>query len=239
LNRRPNNTHVLGLEHGVKSSDIFTCTGTYQVPGEDHKRIDDKPTGHGGLTAPDALGPSCDVIFWNVAVILNQKDPNVLPSVAKAFGYGEPTGIVGVPDGADAGGLVPDPQWLQQNKHYRLNLTDAANLGIGQGFFSATPAQVLVSGAGQQRHPHAAALRLRAHSPPGTVVRRLPAEAALAAPLRRITRRQRGYAGWLHAHRHRCTIRSKMPPAGGRPARWNRGRPTHTRGTPRTRRPAR
>src|SRR5258707_903729 len=48
-------TLAAGLEHGVKSSDIFTCTGTYQVPGEDHKRIDDLPSGHGSLTAPNAL----------------------------------------------------------------------------------------------------------------------------------------------------------------------------------------
>jgi penicillin-binding protein 2 len=169
-------TLAAGLEHGVKSSDIFTCTGTYQVPGEDHKRIDDKPTGHGGLTAPDALGPSCDVIFWNVAVILNQKDPNVLPSVAKAFGYGEPTGIIGVPDGVDAGGLVPDPQWLQQNKHAGWTPTDAANLGIGQGFFSATPAQVaLVSAAlannGIRMQPR---LVTSVQSANGTVVRSFP-----------------------------------------------------------------
>src|SRR5579872_6241992 len=40
------------LEHGVKPTDIFTCPGYYQVPGESKPRIDDNPDGHGSLTAP-------------------------------------------------------------------------------------------------------------------------------------------------------------------------------------------
>jgi penicillin-binding protein 2 len=140
-------TLAAALQNGIKPTDIFTCTGHYQVPGEDHLRIDDLPTGHGSLTAPDALGPSCDVIFWNIAVILNAKDPNLLPSVGKAFGYGAPTGIIGVPNGEEGAGLVPDPQWLQQNKNAGWSPTDAANLGTGQGFFTATPAQVAMVSA--------------------------------------------------------------------------------------------
>jgi len=141
-------TLASALEHGVKSTDVFNCPGSYQVPGEDHLRIDDLPTGHGNLTAPDALGPSCDVIYWKLAVLLNQQDPTILPTTARAFGYGAPPGIVGVPDGAQSAGLVPDPQWLQQNKGAGWTATDAANLGIGQGFFTASPAQVaLVSAA--------------------------------------------------------------------------------------------
>lgn len=134
-------TLATALQNGVKPSDIFTCKGSYQVPGEDHLRIDDKPTGHGSLTAPRALGPSCDVIFWQVGVLLNNKDPNLLPKMAKAMGYGSPTGIVGIPDGEETGGLVPDPQWLKDNKNADWTATDAANLAIGQGFFEATPAQ--------------------------------------------------------------------------------------------------
>ncbi len=141
-------TLAAGLQHGVKPSDIFTCTGSYQVPGENHLRIDDAPQGHGSLTAPDALGPSCDSIYWQLAVRLNSQDPTWLPSAAKAFGYGAVPNIVGVPQGVENAGVVPDPQWLQQNKGAGWSPTDAANLGIGQGFFTASPAQVaLVSAA--------------------------------------------------------------------------------------------
>lgn len=131
-----------GLEHGVSSSQIFSCQGSFQVPGENHLRLDDSPAGHGNLTAPQAIGPSCDVIFWSIAVTLNQTDPNILPGVAKQFGFGTPTGMLGLPGSEDNPGIVPDPAWLQKNKNANWSPTDAANLGIGQGFFEATPAQV-------------------------------------------------------------------------------------------------
>ncbi|MGZ6373506.1 MAG: penicillin-binding transpeptidase domain-containing protein [Ktedonobacterales bacterium] len=136
-----------GLENGVSPLDIFTCKGTYQVPGENHIRNDDKVDGHGNLTALQALPPSCDVVFWRIAIQVNSKDPNILPNVAKAFGFGAPTGVVGVPDGVENPGLVPDPQYLQQHENAQWTPTDAANLAIGQGFFKATPAQVAMLGA--------------------------------------------------------------------------------------------
>ncbi|MEO7002461.1 MAG: penicillin-binding transpeptidase domain-containing protein [Ktedonobacterales bacterium] len=136
-----------GLQNGVTPAQIFTCTGLYQVPGAASVSHDDAPLGHGNLTAPDALGPSCDVVFWKIAVLLNSKDPNLLPNVAKAFGYGAPTGMIGLPVGAENPGLVPDPQWLQQHENGQWTATDAANLGIGQGFFQATPAQVAMATA--------------------------------------------------------------------------------------------
>lgn len=130
------------LEHGIGASQTFTCTGSYQVPGENHLRIDDAPAGHGTLTAPQAIGPSCDVIFWTVAVQLNQQDPNILPTVAKQFGFGAPTATIGLPASEDNPGIVPDPAWLKTNKNAGWSPSDAANLGIGQGFFEATPMQV-------------------------------------------------------------------------------------------------
>jgi penicillin-binding protein 2 len=129
------------LSNGVKPTDIFTCQGSYQVPGESITRIDDKPTGHGSLTVAQALAPSCDVIFWMVAVKLNQKDPNILPNTAKAFGYGAKTGIIGLPGGDESAGFVPTPQSVQQ-QGLQWTASNAADLGIGQGSFQATPLQV-------------------------------------------------------------------------------------------------
>lgn len=130
------------LEHGVSSTQVFSCPGYYQVPGENHLRIDDNPRGHGSLTAPDAIGPSCDVVYWTLGVMLSQKDPNILPTVAREFGFSAPTGMLGLPSDEDNPGIVPDPAWLQKNKNANWSPTDAANLAIGQGFFEATPAQV-------------------------------------------------------------------------------------------------
>jgi penicillin-binding protein 2 len=136
-------TMATGLENGVTTSQLFTCNGKYQVPGESIIRNDDNPNGHGTLTVEGALPPSCDVIFWQVAILVNSKNPNAIPAMAKAMGFGSATGMIGLPTGAEDPGFVPDPQWVQsQGKQW--NASYAADLGVGQGYFLATPAQVAV-----------------------------------------------------------------------------------------------
>ncbi|HLZ22201.1 MAG TPA: penicillin-binding transpeptidase domain-containing protein [Ktedonobacterales bacterium] len=125
------------LEHGVKPTDVFTCPGTFQVPGEAKPRNDDIASGHGSITAPQAVPPSCDVVFWKIAVMLYQKDPTILPDTARGFGLGSSTGIVGLPAGEESAGQLPDLQ----------SPTDAANLATGQGALQATPAQIAMVGA--------------------------------------------------------------------------------------------
>lgn len=141
-------TLAAALENGIPASQVFTCKGSYQVPGTSIVIHEPEAGGHGNLTAPGALPPSCDVIYAQVAVLLNSKDPNILPNMAKSLGFGASTGIVGVPDGVEAAGIVPDPQYVQQVKNGQWTDVDAANLGIGQGDFEATPAQVAMLAAG-------------------------------------------------------------------------------------------
>src|SRR6185437_13305341 len=140
-------TLAAGLQNNVSAAQIFTCSGSYQVPGEAKPRKDDLPQGHGKITAPYALTPSCDVVFWQIAVMLNGKDPTLLPNMAKSFGFGAYTDIVGVPKSDENPGIVPDPDWMKANNHGNWSVTDAANLGIGQGFFQATPAQIALAAA--------------------------------------------------------------------------------------------
>ena len=140
-------TLAAGLQNNVSAAQIFTCKGSYQVPGEAKPRKDDLPQGHGKITAPYALTPSCDVVFWQIAVMLNGKGPTLLPNMAKSFGFGAYTDIVGVPRSDENPGIVPDPDWMKANNHGNWSVTDAANLGIGQGFFQATPAQIALAAA--------------------------------------------------------------------------------------------
>ncbi|MGO8948238.1 MAG: penicillin-binding transpeptidase domain-containing protein [Ktedonobacterales bacterium] len=134
------------LSNGVKPTDIFTCDGSYQVPGESVVRQDDKPGGHGNLTVAEALAPSCDVIYWEVAVLLNSKDPNILPNTAKAFGYGSKTGIIGLPSDDENPGTVPTPQSVAQQGS-QWSPGNAADLAIGQGDFTATALQIAMVSA--------------------------------------------------------------------------------------------
>jgi penicillin-binding protein 2 len=130
-------TLAASLENGILPTDLFTCKGSYTVPGETAVRRDPETQGHGTLTVAQALAPSCDVIFWQAAVKINQKDPNALPNMARALGYGTPLDIPGVPAGAENPGNLPSPQSVPN-----WSASNAADLGIGQGDFAATPAQV-------------------------------------------------------------------------------------------------
>lgn len=155
------------LQNGVGTQD-FTCNGKYQVPGETTVRLDDAKNGHGTRTPVSALPPSCDVIFWQVAVKLNSMDPTILPKMAQAMGLGASPDVVGVPSGAQDPGLVPDPAYeASQGKQW--NASFAADLAVGQGDFQATPAQVAlvtaaIANGGQRMQPRLVTRVLRADS---------------------------------------------------------------------------
>jgi penicillin-binding protein 2 len=141
-------TLAAALEAGIPSDRIFNCPGSWQVPGSTDVRIDDAPTGHGMITDLKALAASCDVVFWQISAELFAKDRNLLPNMAKAMGYGATTGIVGLPSGVESAGNVSVPD----------SPGTAANLGIGQGDFKATPLQLAmvaqaIANNGQRMQP--------------------------------------------------------------------------------------
>jgi cell division protein FtsI/penicillin-binding protein 2 len=131
-----------GLEHGVGPTDVFTDTGSVSVPGTNYTLHELQSICIGNITAPAAIGPSCDVTPAQVALKLNTQDPNILPTTAKDFGFGSPTGIVGFVPSEEKAGLVPDPQYYKSVKHADWTGINAVNLSIGQDDFGATPAQV-------------------------------------------------------------------------------------------------
>jgi penicillin-binding protein 2 len=134
-------TLAAAISNGVSPNDSFTCTSTFQVPGEATPRQDINPPCQGSFTLPEALASSSDVIFWEAGVLLNNQDPDILPGVTRAFGYGSKTGIVGLPSAEESPGFVPTPQTVQQQGQ-TWTPGDAADLAVGQGEFQATPLQV-------------------------------------------------------------------------------------------------
>jgi penicillin-binding protein 2 len=134
-------TLAAALGSGVKPTDTYACSSSYQVPGETGVRQDPDPTCKGSLTLPKALASSSDVIFWEVGVQLNNENQSILSSTAKAFGYGSPTGIIGLPVSEESSGFVPTPQNVgQEGQSWTPSV--AADLATGQGDFQATPLQV-------------------------------------------------------------------------------------------------
>jgi penicillin-binding protein 2 len=132
-------TMAAGLEQGGFTPESpFECTGRWAV-GDGTFLGDWLPQGHGRLSLFQGLVESCNIVFYEVAKELDSIDPEILPSFANGFGFGRPTGLVGLHEEA---GLVPDPDWKRANEGIGWYLGDSVNLAIGQGAFLATPLQL-------------------------------------------------------------------------------------------------
>ena len=124
----------------------FDCPVEWSLPGSDQVYRDwtaEEGLGaQGQMSLHFALVNSCDTIFYQVGAALDEKGENLLPDMTKAFGLGRPTRI---PYLNEIAGIVPDPQWKQDNVNDYWARGDAVNLSIGQGYLEATPLQMAVA----------------------------------------------------------------------------------------------
>jgi penicillin-binding protein 2 len=128
---------------GFSPHTTINCTGSWAGLGPGWVKYDWLRTGHGPIDFQWALTRSCDVFFWEMGLRLNSLDENLLPSYARSFGFGEPTGLDALDE---AEGLVPDAEWKEKYFTGEGNPFwvpgDAVNLAVGQGDLLATPLQV-------------------------------------------------------------------------------------------------
>jgi penicillin-binding protein 2 len=124
-----------GLERGgFKSNSGFHCDGVWTGLGPQYAKTDWLKTGHGNIDLYNGLVQSCDIVFYTVGLQLDKVDRAILPTYARAYGFGTPTKTTGLLD--EGGGNVPDPN--QQT----IFVGDMVNVAIGQGDLLATPLQV-------------------------------------------------------------------------------------------------
>ncbi|MBI4492812.1 MAG: penicillin-binding protein 2 [Chloroflexi bacterium] len=133
-------TTAAALEQGGYTAESpFRCDGVWRGLGGDTVLRDWLPQGHGDTTLARGLTQSCNIVFYELGKALGERDPGLLARFARGFGFGKPTGLVGL---AEVPGLVPDPQWKEQSGNGPWYLGDSVNQAIGQGYFLATPLQV-------------------------------------------------------------------------------------------------
>ena len=113
-------------------------SGEYYVEGDDRPYKGWKEGGHGNVDMKKAIVESSDVYFYALAYDLTIN--NLSPFLEK-FGYGKQSGLTE----NEAKGILPSRKWKLGYKGEAWFKGDTINMGIGQGYISATPIQIALA----------------------------------------------------------------------------------------------
>ncbi len=134
-------TFTAAMNSGLYTpSSAYYSSGTWSRLGENFVKVDWLQGGHGTVSYQAAITVSCNSCFYDAAFEMNNVNPNHFPDIAKQFGLGQPTGIIGV---AEAPGTIPSPTWKEETLGEVWLPGDAVNMGIGQGYVQVTPLQIV------------------------------------------------------------------------------------------------
>ncbi|MGL9720226.1 peptidoglycan DD-transpeptidase MrdA [Symbiopectobacterium sp.] len=119
----------------IPTTSLFD-PGWWQLPGSEKRFRDWKKWGHGRLNVTKSLEESADTFFYQVAYDMGI---DRLAEWMNKFGYGEYTGI----DLAEErSGNMPTREWKQKRFKRPWYQGDTIPVGIGQGYWIATPIQM-------------------------------------------------------------------------------------------------
>ncbi len=147
---------LVGLDEGTvtRSRSVFG-RGFFQIPGVRHRYRcwKWKRGGHGHISLNRAIYQSCDVYFYDLAYRMGIKR---FSTSLKRFGFGSKTGI-DLPHERSA--LMPSAEWKKKRYNQNWYPGDTVNIGIGQGYWTATPLQLahavgIVAMKGIRMRPH-------------------------------------------------------------------------------------
>jgi penicillin-binding protein 2 len=139
---------VAALEEGVITPETSVyCPGHGNFYGRTfacHKK-----EGHGTVDLRHAIEQSCDVYFYTVGLMLNERFPGAgntlsidkINKWAAALGLGVKSGI-DLPN--EVVGLVPSTEWKRERRHERWYPGETISVAIGQGQVSVTPISMAV-----------------------------------------------------------------------------------------------
>ncbi len=137
----------------IDDKTSFNCSGSYKLKNNKRPFGCWKKEGHGGTDLSYGLTQSCDVFFYRVAELTGI---DIISDEIDKYGFGERTYIDLL---GEASGLIPDRAWKRRVKGLPWYPGETLNVGIGQGFFLATPIQLalatsIIANDGQTFTPH-------------------------------------------------------------------------------------
>ena len=148
------------LQEGIISAErLLTAPGQIEIPnrfapndpGRAQTFVCWKRDGHGLMDMRQGLSNSCDIYFYKISGGFDQDGEFVeglgvdrIGPYANQFGFGR---VQGIELPLEAEGNVPSRAWKRRTQGEPWSTGDDYNLGIGQGFMTATPLQVAQMGA--------------------------------------------------------------------------------------------
>lgn len=179
-------TGTAGLQAGIITSTTTIESKPYiQIGGYTYKEWNG--TGWGPLTIIMGLAHSSDTFFYQLA---QKVGLDLLTYWAEQYGFGAKTGV-DLP--GEATGIVPTNEWKMIAKGQPMYPGEVIQAGIGQGYVTATPLQLLnaycaLANGGNLWQPH---LVTKITDPNGnvtpvqpTLIRKLPASAETLQTMR-------------------------------------------------------
>jgi len=121
----------------ITPQTTFFGAPTWTLPGTDRHYRDWKKTGHGMLNVTKAIEESADTFFYQVAYMMGI---DRIHHMLSQFGYGRLTGI---DLHEEYKGLLPSRDWKQTVHKKAWYQGDTISVGIGQGYWIATPIQMV------------------------------------------------------------------------------------------------
>ena len=128
---------LFGLQEKIINWD-FTIDdpGFFILPEDQRVYRGWKKGGHGIITLNDALIQSSNTFFFSLAY---ESNIDKLINYLSEFGFGKNPCL----DCFNSDkGLLPSPEWKMNNLNFGWFKGDTVNLGVGQGYLSATPLQL-------------------------------------------------------------------------------------------------
>ena len=127
--------------------------GFFRLSGQKHVFRCWNKRGHGSVDLKYAIAQSCDTYFYDLAYHMGI---DRFSTHLRQFGFGEKTGI-DLP--SESSGLMPTQEWKEKRYKRSWFPGDTVNIGIGQGYWLATPMQLahavsIIANKGIRLKPH-------------------------------------------------------------------------------------
>lgn len=133
---------VLGLEEGIVTEQTrIPDPGFYRLPNVSRPWRDHIKWGHGYVDVYTGVVKSCDTYFYDLAY---KTGIDRIADFMQKVGYGHKSGI---DIHEETAGLMPSREWKKKRWKQNWGPGDTINIGIGQGYWQATPIQLALTTA--------------------------------------------------------------------------------------------